>query len=397
MGTGQKIESGKLAGEKMIFKEYQPIVWARLLRAKSNHRVGSAYLFTGPRGCGKEWGAIEFAKLLNCENAGDVSCNRCPSCAKFAGLQHPNLKLIVPLPGSDKANQSSNPLDALKKEDLEYLTEAIAQKGTAPFYKIQVPAARRITINSIRDLRRTIYLKSQSGGKKVVLIFDAHLLSEGQGESANALLKILEEPPQNTTLILVSDKKSALLPTIISRCQPINFPALNLDQTRLILENDGIDNTQATQIAMVAQGDAHLAKELANQSAGEIFAEAVALAKLMTRVNEKGWREFVNSNAMLAARKPEEFKFRIYLLQLWFHQAYDLRTGETTNGILPGMTNSLQKFNDAYPHADLAGINKILEETAESLVRNLYTPLTLINLLISVQELLKGKIPISVA
>ena len=381
----------------MIFKEYQSMVWKRFIRAKANDRVGSAYLFTGPRGCGKEWGALEFAKLLNCELPGDTACDRCPSCAKFAGLQHPNLKLIVPLPGSDKANKSANPLDSLKKEDLEYLIEAIARKGSNPFYKIQVPAARRITINTIRDLRRTIYLKSQSKGKKVVLIFDAHLLSEGMGESANALLKILEEPPPNTTLILVSDKKSALLPTIISRCQPINFPALSLDQVCSILEEEGIDNLQAAQIALVAPGDIHLAKEISNQSTGEILEEAEALAKLMTRVNEKGWRDFINSNAMLAARKPAEFKFRIYLLQLWFYQAYGLRTDEATNGILPEMTESIQKFNDAFPHADLAGINIILEETAESLVRNFYIPLTLINLLISVQELLKGKTPQSVA
>mgnify|MGYP000055902192 CR=1 FL=1 len=386
-----------MAFEKMIFKDYQPMVWERLLRAKFNNRVGSAYLFTGPRGCGKEWGSIEFAKLLNCENAADAPCNQCPSCTKFAGLQHPDVKLIVPLPGSNKSNQSSDPLDTLKKEDFEYLTSAIEQKGLNPFYKIRLPAARRITINSVRDLRRTIYLKSLSNGRKVVLIFDAHLLSEGMGESANALLKILEEPPPDTTLILISDKKSALLPTIISRCQPINFPALSLDQTRQILENEGIGNEQAAQIAMVAKGDVHLAKEISGQANGEILLEAEALVKLITRVNEKGWREFINSNAMLAARKPEKFKFRIYLLQLWFYQAYELRTGEGSNGILPEITESLQKFNDAYPLADLAGINKILEETAESLVRNLYTPLTLTNLLISVQELLKGKIPQSVA
>ena len=381
----------------MIFKDVRPKVWHRFLRAKSNNRIGTAYLFTGPRGCGKEWGAIEFAKFLNCENPVEGSCNRCPSCTKFDGLQHPNLKLIVPLPGSDKSTQSTNPLDALKKENLEYLTDAIARKGAHPFYKIKVTAARRITINSIRDLRRTIYLKSQSSGRKMVLIFDAHLLSEGMGESANALLKILEEPPGNTTLILVSDKKSALLPTIISRCQPIYFPALSLDQTRKILEQDGIENETATQIAMVARGDIHLAKELSAQSSADILNEAETLAKLMTRVNEKGWRDFINSNAMLAARKPEEFKFKLYLLQLWFHQVYEMRSGAASSGILPGMAESLGKFNDAYPHADLAGINKILEDTAESLARNLYTPLTLTNLLISVQELLKGKIPLSVA
>ena len=381
----------------MIFNECQLNVWERLLRAKSNNRVGSAYLFTGPRGCGKEWCAIEFSKLLNCENPSDTSCDRCQSCAKFGGLQHPNLKLIVPLPGSEKSTQSTNPLDSLKKEDLEYLIEAIAQKGTSPFYKIKVPGARRITINSIRDLRKSIYLKSQSGGRKVVLIFDAHFLSEGIGESANALLKILEEPPPETTLILVSDKKSALLPTVISRCQPINFPALNLNQIKMILESDGVENEQAIQIAMLSKGDVHLAKEISFQSTSEILIEAEALSKLMIRVNEKGWREFINNNAMLAARKPEDFKFRVYLLQLWFHQAFTLRTGEVSNEVFPEIKASLQKFNDTYPVANLAGINKSLEDTIESLTRNLYTPLTLINLLISVQELLKGKIPQSVA
>ena len=53
--------------QKMIFSDLQPIKWDSLLRAKSNNRIGSAYLFSGPRGCGKEWGAIEFAKLMNCE------------------------------------------------------------------------------------------------------------------------------------------------------------------------------------------------------------------------------------------------------------------------------------------------------------------------------------------
>ena len=146
----------------MIINDFQPMIWDRLLRAKSNNRVGSAYLFSGPKGCGKEWGAIEFAKLLNCENMGEISCNHCPSCAQFLKLQHPNLKLIVPLPRSQKSDQSSNPLNALKKEDLEYLRHAIAGKGMDPFLKIRVPNARRITINSVRDLRRTIYLKSLS-------------------------------------------------------------------------------------------------------------------------------------------------------------------------------------------------------------------------------------------
>ena len=73
------------------------------------------------------------------------------------------------------------------------------------FIKSRIPHANRILIQSIRVLRRTLYLKTQNSGRKVVLVFDAHLLNSGQGETANAFLKILEEPPLNTTIILVTD------------------------------------------------------------------------------------------------------------------------------------------------------------------------------------------------
>lgn len=377
----------------MNFNNLQPIIWDRLRRAKSNEKIGTAYLFSGPRGSGKEWGAIEFAKFLNCENQGELSCNHCSSCLKFLGLQHPNLKLVVPLPGSAKSTQSSNPLDTLKNEDLEYLTNAIAEKGKNPFYKINVPGSRKITINAIRELRKSIYLKSQSGGRKIILIFDAHLLSEGMGESANALLKILEEPPKDSTLILVSDKKSGLLPTIISRCQPIYFSPLNLDIARSILEQEGLENQKATELAILARGDIHLAKELHDKSRGDLFSEIKDLVQLIIKVDAKGWGDFINGHSMLAAQKPDQFKFNLFLLQIWFHNAYELKCGISENIFFQGMTLTLEDFNQTYPKANLSDINMLLENTIESLVRNLYVPLTLTNLLIAIQELLKGKIP----
>ena len=103
----------------------------------------------------------------------------------------------------------------------------IKRKSENPFHKIRVPNANRILIQSIRALRRKLYLKTQSSGRKVVLVFDAHLLNSGLGEAANAFLKILEEPPLNTTIILVTDYMELLLPTILSRCQKIAFPRLN--------------------------------------------------------------------------------------------------------------------------------------------------------------------------
>ena len=383
--------------EKMIFSDLQKNIWERLYRIKLNDRVGSAYCFAGSTGSGKEYAALEFAKLLNCEEFKEIPCGKCSSCFKFQSLQHPNLKIIVPLPSSSKSNKGSGALDGLKKEDLELLTSSITNKGKNPFYKIKIPNARRIIISSIRDLRRDIYLKSQTSGRKVILIFDSHLLSDGAGESANALLKILEEPPKNTTLILVTDKRSMLLPTIISRCQIINFPRLSLEAILKILEANSVVNKNAVQIASLSDGNIHLALQLSNHSKfHETFSELENLIKIITKVNENGWRKFIDNFSMMAHRTPDEFKFKIYMLQLWFRFAYSNRIENSNDSKFEFLREPLAAFNSGFPNADLVGINQILEETLQSLIRNYYTPLTLTNFLISMQRLLKGKEPISI-
>ena len=117
--------------EKMIFSDFQESTWRRLSRIKLNDRIGSAYCFSGNKGSGKkriintgvynkglakEYGAIEFAKLLNCESVKGTFCDNCKSCFKFKSLQHPNLKIIIPLPSGSKSNKDNGPLDSLKKE-----------------------------------------------------------------------------------------------------------------------------------------------------------------------------------------------------------------------------------------------------------------------------------------
>ncbi len=370
---------------------FQKAIWERLKKAFNTDRVGSAYLFAGPEGCGKEGMALQFAALLNCTGSGELPCRTCPSCRKFESLQHPNLKLIVPLPGGlKKGDTHGNPLDGLSSKDLDYLTQAMARKGADPFYKIQVARARRILITSIRELRRTIFLKSHEKGQKVVLIFDAHLLSEGQGESGNALLKILEEPPKNTTIILVTDLKSGLLATILSRCQLINFPPLDNETVFSIIKQNGFNPEEADFAAGISRGNVHRALSLADKPKVEI--ENLIRNLVDQVINESySWKSFIDSEALLAFRNPREFKFHFYLLQLWFHKAMLHKNGTVTENAFSGLNDMFTDFNRSYPHADLTAINGYLEGTIDSLTRNLYTPLTLTNLLLSIQDSIRGK------
>ena len=198
----------------------QKDTWCRLVKKSESGNIANAYLFSGPIGSGKEGLALIFAQLLNCNSSKTEICFQCDSCIRFKNLQHEKLKIIIPLP-APKSN-----IDDYSGLITDEYIEAIKKKSLNPFYKIKIPKSKRILIQSIRHIRKTIYLNQNNSGRNIILIFDSELLCEGQGESGNALLKILEEPPNNTTIILVSDHKEMLFETIISRCQSIEIPPL---------------------------------------------------------------------------------------------------------------------------------------------------------------------------
>ena len=377
----------------MNISEAQPFVWKRLTKIKSNKKIGNSYLFSGPVGCGKEWSAIEFSKLINCESHEFSSCISCPSCLKFSNLQHENLNLVFPLPSTSKLKDLDDPIKRISKEDYELVLQSIDLKAKDPFYKINIPKARRITINSIRFLRKSLYLKSQNTGRKIVIIFDAHLLSEGAGESANALLKILEEPPNNTSIILVTDKKSKLPLTITSRCQQIDFSNLSFDKARELIENDKVDNDRATQLAMLSNGNMHLAKELVLKDIDRPLKEAYNLLVSLTFLDQNTWRNTINNLSMLAFRSPEEFIFKISLIQMWMSIATRFKFAKQETSSFDQYFKTFEEFNNKYPHASFFEINNLLEDAMQALNRNLYMPLFILDMMITIQSLLKGEKP----
>ena len=377
----------------MNISEAQPFVWKRLTKIKSNKKIGNSYLFSGPVGCGKEWSAIEFSKLINCESHEFSSCISCPSCLKFSNLQHENLNLVFPLPSPSKLKDLDDPIKRISKEDYELVLQLIDLKAKDPFCKISIPKARRITINSIRFLRKSLYLKSQNTGRKIVIIFDAHLLSEGAGESANALLKILEEPPNNTSIILVTDKKSKLPLTITSRCQQIDFSNLSFDKARELIENDKVDNDRATQLAMLSNGNMHLAKELVLKDIDRPLKEAYNLLVSLTFLDQNTWRNTINNLSMLAFRSPEEFIFKISLIQMWMSIASRFKFAKQETSSFDQYFKTFEEFNNKYPHASFFEINNLLEDAMQALNRNLYMPLFILDMMITIQSLLKGEKP----
>ncbi len=175
---------------------WQSDVWQRFYEARE--RLPHALLLRGRSGIGKFNFALHLTRSLLCQSpkTDGQACEVCPSCGWFLQNNHPDYRLLTP------------------EQDASDEDETIVAKKTAK--------KSQISVTQIRELSSFLELSSHRGeGLRIVLIHPAETLN---ASSANALLKMLEEPPVGVVFILVSHQPQRLLPTIISRCQKIDMP-----------------------------------------------------------------------------------------------------------------------------------------------------------------------------
>ncbi len=180
-----------------------------LRKALQKNKVPNSMLFCGPRGIGKRDMAFVLAKTMNCERKKDDACEVCPPC---------------------KAINAGNFPDVI---------EISAEKDV-------------IVIDQMRELRKIAYLKPMMGKKRVFVVVGADKMTE---EAANSLLKILEEPPLFSYIILVADNPFLIMPTIKSRCQVLNFSPVSKEDIEKILVEKGYEEKKARIISLLVNGN----------------------------------------------------------------------------------------------------------------------------------------------
>jgi DNA polymerase-3 subunit delta' len=194
---------GRIQGQKAVVET--------LLNAVAQDRLAHAYLFIGPAGVGKKKTARALAQAILCREKPREGCDACTACVAVLAGTHPDLMFLAP--------------------------EAEKQS---------------LVIDQVRELQRLLVLKPVLGGKKIAILEEAHLLT---AQAQSALLKLVEEPPGDALLILLTVNSATLSRPLLSRCQQVRFSALPVEVVEaLLVQEHGKDAAAAHTLALHSRG-----------------------------------------------------------------------------------------------------------------------------------------------
>ena len=270
-----------------------------LKRMINSDRLPGAMLFAGEEGVGKKRFALEVARALNCRAPRDgEACGVCPSCVRIAKLNYP------------------------EREDADEWTQIIWTDH--PDVGLVVAPKRVLRVEQMRQIEKEANFRPFEGKARVFLVDEADKLNDA---SANALLKVLEEPPRTSHLILITARPAMLLPTILSRCQMIRFAPLTPEEIEgHLLKNKQADNKTAKLRARASGGS--IGRALANDMVTFTSQRKAMLGVLHALVLTNDRSQLLRSSEQLnEAQYKDEFEERLDVLETLIRDAWMLSLG----------------------------------------------------------------------
>ncbi len=297
----------------------------RILRlALERGRVPGSLIFGGPEGVGKTAMALTLAKALNCLTLTSDSCDACPSCRAVDAGRHPDVMVLT-------------------------------------------AEVRDVKIEQTRLVKQLAYLRPMSGRRRVFVVGEAENLNEA---SANSILKVLEEPPAFSHIVLVTPSPYALLPTIRSRCQSLTFSAIAREEIEKILTERDFSREQARVLSLLVDGNLERALERGWDEVQALREDSWALFEALDSGGRAG--RFLERFGAVPKAVQEEFGAVLEVFASFVRDILLLRLGGDTALLLnPDFEARLREAAEPWSARRALGVLAELDFVLAELGRNL--------------------------
>ncbi|MDA1035978.1 MAG: DNA polymerase III subunit delta' [Chloroflexi bacterium] len=315
-------------------------------------RLHHAYLITGPAHVGKLTLAMQIAQAMNCLRPDDAPCRECEACKRIASGLHADVRVIAVDP------------------------EATEGPKTA------------IGIDSVRELIGAAHLRPYEGRTRVFVFDEAERMTH---DAANALLKVLEEPPPDVLMLLLSADEDRVLPTITSRCQLIQLHPLAVDRVTRILNEQGVTADQADVIARLSRGCVGWAIDASHDPA--LLAGVHQRLERIAGVIEESLEARFSYAEELARRFQRDRaagREELYLWLRWLRDILLIQQGQEGGVVNVSWSGTLHRQAASFTPADAVRWLHLVTESIEFLERNANARLALDVLMLEAPPLRTG-------
>lgn len=363
-----------------------------LTTSADNGRIPHAQIFSG-RGVLPM--AIAYAQYVLCNNQNGENNGENESCnLKFQKLAHPDLHFAYPLAPTDKIKKP------VADDYSASWREAVLENpylSLYDWYKLTGLEKKqgRIGVHEAEQITKKLSLKAYEGGYKVMIIWMAEKMNV---ECSNKLLKLLEEPPEKTIFLLLTEDEDQLLTTVTSRCQILRFPLLSEEVIATgLMHRQQADSTAAQNAARQAAGDYNKALQFLNNSSDDQHYEAWMISWVRTAFRAKGNKAVINDlltwSEKIGSKIREEQKNFLDYASNFFRQAMLLNYGASSLVYFKAYDPkfSLEKFAPYIHEGNIMQIVQALEEAHYHIERNGNAKIIFTDLSIQLTRLLHKK------
>ena len=377
----------------MQFKDIvgQEEVKRKLILSVQENRAPHAQLFLGPSGNGKLPLALAYAQYILCPHrTATDSCGVCPSCQKISKLTHPDLHFVVPST-TTKSVKSNPESDLFMSEWREYVTQKEGYVDASSWYEFLEVENKQgyISVRDAASLLRKLSFKAYEGEYKIAIIWMAEKM---RVDTANKLLKLLEEPPEKTLFILIAEDQEELLATIRSRTSLVKVPRIDQETIKnALIQLMNCSEQQALDASIVADGSWIKAIELVKDAEDQkyYFRTFQQWMRLCFKASVGELIDFSNNIKTIGRERQRQ------LLDYGLNIVRNSLLFNNNLAQLVMLPEEEKKFNAGFAPfikpANIIQIADLLEEASRQIERNGYAPIIFLDTSFKMTKLLRMK------